>query len=133
VKARNAFFNLEKLGATASEYRVNFYGTDYGTTPGTKGKSLGIDSDRLMADWELSDPKVVALSAGETPLKAAIEPVSTIVIMNDWLQLVDQEPERARAEQLRIRAEFLEAFGYGFVARGFWRDDERPGYLLYRA
>src|SRR5947209_10228118 len=39
TKARNAYFNLEKLGATMSEYKVNFYGTDYGTTPELAGKA----------------------------------------------------------------------------------------------
>ena len=40
VKARNAYFNLEKLGATVSELQVNFYGTDYGTVPETAGRNL---------------------------------------------------------------------------------------------
>ncbi len=30
-KARNAYFNLEKLGAIVSEYHPNFYGVDYST------------------------------------------------------------------------------------------------------
>lgn len=52
VQARNAFFNLEKLGATVREYRANFYGTDYSTAPG-QGTQIGLDSDRLFAEWDL--------------------------------------------------------------------------------
>jgi predicted GNAT superfamily acetyltransferase len=131
LKARNAFFNLEKLGATAREYRVNFYGTDYGTVPEMEGRHLGVDSDRLMADWELRDPKVEALARGETPITAAMMPAAEVAIVNDWLNLVQRDVEQAKAEQLRVRREFQEAFGRGLVARGFRRDAERPAFLLY--
>jgi len=131
VKARNAFFNLEKLGAFTRDYRVNFYGTDYRTSPETEGKDLGIDSDRLMADWELRDPKVEALAAGETPITAAIMPAAEIVTVNNWLELVEKDPASAQAEQVRVRGEFQAAFERGLVARGFRRDAERPTFLLY--
>ena len=42
------------------------------------------------------------------------------------------EAEKAKAEQLRIREEFETAFGFGMVCRGFYRDDERPAFLLYK-
>lgn len=131
VKARNAFFNLEKLGAFTNDYRVNFYGTDYGTAPELEGKDLGIDSDRLMADWELRDPKVEALAAGETAMTAAMMPQAEIVTVDNWLELVQKDPVRAQAEQVRVRGEFLAAFGRGLVARAFRRDPERPAFLLY--
>lgn len=127
VKARNAYFNLEKLGAIVSEYRVNFYGTDYATAPG-----VGLASDRLFAEWHLESEKVTALSQGAR-FEDSQPTAATIVIMNDWLSLVNEDPARAKAEQLRIRAEFEEAFGYGFIARGFHGDAERPGFLLYRS
>jgi predicted GNAT superfamily acetyltransferase len=131
VKARNAFFNLEKLGATTSDYRVNFYGTDYGTSPEFGDKRLGLDSDRLMADWELRDPRVAALAAGENLLTATLVPQAEIVTVNDWYRLVDEDVEKARAEQLRIRSEFQAAFARGLVVTGFRRDVERPAFLLY--
>jgi predicted GNAT superfamily acetyltransferase len=131
VKARNAFFNLEKLGAVTRDYRVNYYGTDYGTAPELGGGQLGLDSDRLMADWELRDPRVEALAAGETPIGATNVPQAEIVIVNDWLELVEHDLEKAKAEQMRIRGEFQAAFARGLVARGFRRDEERPAFLLY--
>ena len=78
VKARNAYFNLEKLGAVVAEYRVNFYGTDYGTANG-----VGIASDRLFAEWHLESEKVKALSQGKQ-IREARDPAATIVITNDW-------------------------------------------------
>jgi len=131
VKTRNAYFNLEKLGAVTREYRANFYGTDYGTAPELDGKRLGLDSDRLMADWELRDPRVEALAAGEKPLASVDTPKAEIVTIPNWLQLVEDDVEKAKAEQLRVRGEFQAAFARGLVARGFRRDVERPAFLLF--
>ncbi len=128
VKARNAYFNLEKLGATINEIQEDFYGIDYTTTPGRK---VGLASDRLFAEWHLESPKVIALAKGEKYIEER-EPTATVQIMDDWQALVDNDPERAKAEQIRIRAEFQTAFGYGMICRGFYRDDERPAYLLYK-
>lgn len=129
VKARNAYFNLEKLGATVSEYQRNFYGTDYATSPGS-GRKIGLQSDRLFAEWDLESPKVTALAAGEK-FVGLHEPSATITIMNDWLSLVDSDPASALAEQMRVRSEFETAFARGLIGRSFRRDDERPAYLLY--
>lgn len=130
VKARNAYFNLEKLGATVGEYEPNFYGTDY-TTAAQTDKQIGLASDRLFAEWHLNEPKVKALAAGEEFTESR-ELAGTIEIMNDWLGLVEADPEAALAEQQRVRAEFQTAFAEGLIGRGFRRDDERPAYLLFR-
>ncbi len=127
IKARNAYFNLEKLGAVVSQYEVNFYGTDYTTAPEEK---IGLASDRLFAEWHLTSPKVEALAVGEKYTEER-EPSAVIEIMPDWYGLVERGAEGALAEQHRIRAEFLTAFSNGYIGRGFRRDDERPAYLLY--
>src|SRR5688572_25525731 len=54
MQARNAHFNLNRLGVTVSSYAENFYGTDYGTSPAPNDAGTpGIDSDRLFANWQL--------------------------------------------------------------------------------
>ena len=128
VKARNAFFNLEKLGAIVTEYEENFYGIDYSTAPEQK---IGLASDRLFAEWHLESEKVTTLaSRGTFPYTA--EPAALIVIPQDWSALVKSDAEGALAEQLRIRDEFQTAFRAGMVGRGFARDADRPYYVLYR-
>ena len=82
VMARNAFFNLEKLGAIVRHYEPNFYGTDYPTT-GKQDENIGLDSDRLFAEWHLESEKVIALSKGEK-FAETVEAVKTIEIPNDW-------------------------------------------------
>jgi predicted GNAT superfamily acetyltransferase len=57
--SRNAYFNVAKLGAEPAEYLPNFYG---GMNDGING---GEDSDRLLVQWPLRAPTVVAACTGE--------------------------------------------------------------------
>ncbi len=128
-KARNANFNLEKLGAIVTEYERNFYGTDY-TTAEQNGERIGLASDRLFAEWHLSSEKVVALAAGEKFIENR-EAKAEVEVPNDWFGLLEESTEKALAEQARIRADFEAAFKQGLVGRGFKRDELHPRYLLY--
>jgi predicted GNAT superfamily acetyltransferase len=127
VQARNAYFNLVRLGVTIRLYVPNFYGTDYNPQPGVK--SAGMDSDRLFAEWQLDSEKVVNAAQG-TQIDFG-EPARKIVIPPDWRDLLAEHPEKARSEQLRVRQEFEEAFMKGLTCKGFERDDETPAYLLF--
>ena len=131
LRARNAHFNLNRLGVAARSYAVNFYGTDYVTNPAEKtGEARGIPSDRLFASWELRSPRVQALAElREYPLPP---PEVVIEIPPDWSALLESDLNEAKREQLRVRGEFLKAFADGLVCLGFRRDRERPQYLLYR-
>ena len=127
-QARNAFFNLEKLGAVIKSYAPNFYGTDYSTSHEQSGK-IGLDSDRLFAGWHLDSEKVVRLSKGKD-FTEPDEVAATIEISNDWNNLVKENPEKAVAEQQRVKEEFQKAFAENLICRGFQRDSEKPKYLL---
>jgi predicted GNAT superfamily acetyltransferase len=134
MQARNAYFNLNRLGATVRSYGVNFYGTDYGTSVESRAQSPGIDSDRLFAEWDLTSARVasraVAAGAQEVPLKIAA-PIRTIEIPPDWRALLKSDRTAARREQQRVREEFIRAFDARLVCAGFERDPEHPRYLLY--
>src|SRR5216684_404410 len=118
TRARNAHFNLNRLGVVVREYAVNFYGTDYVTNPAEQGSGAsGMDSDRLFASWELRSPRVEAFAQRlEYPMA---EPETTIEIPGDFSALLKADPETAKREVLRVRAEFLEALGRGLVSRAF--------------
>jgi len=130
LRARNAHFNLNRLGVVVRAYAVNFYGTDYSTNPSQElADRPGIDSDRMFASWELRSARVAALAAGcehELP-----QPDEVIEIPRDWGALIKSDAKTARAELLRVRQEFLKAFAAGLVCRGFDRNAELPRYLLY--
>lgn len=129
VLARNAFFNLEKIGATINHYEPNFYGTDY-LTIGRPEENIGLDSDRLFAVWHLESEKVIALSKSESFSETG-EIVKKIEVPNDWNTLVKTDPRKAIEEQTRMKEEFQTAFAEGLIARSFERSETNPKYLLY--
>ena len=129
LKARNAYFNLEKLGAVVREYAEDYYGIDYDTAP-EMGEKVGLASDRLFGEWELESEKVCALASGEI-YDERRSASATIVIPADWSAFVAADVEGALSEQMRVRSEFQAAFGRGLVCRGFERDGTRPRFLLF--
>ncbi|HWC83415.1 MAG TPA: GNAT family N-acetyltransferase [Pseudonocardiaceae bacterium] len=57
--ARNAYFNIVKLGGLPAEYLPNFYG---GMRDGINGDD---DTDRLLLRWQLTDPRVLTACSGQ--------------------------------------------------------------------
>lgn len=145
MQARNAHFNLNRLGVTVTAFAENFYGTDYATSPALKDAgplgidseiapviAPGIDSDRLFADWQLQSRRVIDLARGSVASVIA-NPDAAIQIPAEWTKLIKQNPSEAKQEQLRVRQEFKNAFAERLVCAGFERSSERPRYLLYKA
>lgn len=58
LEARNAYFNLHKLGVVCGEYEEDVYG-DLGDE-----LNRGLPSDRLIAEWRLSEPSPLHEDAG---------------------------------------------------------------------
>jgi predicted GNAT superfamily acetyltransferase len=131
VLARNAFFNIERLGVTINTYMPNFYGTGAESSAEQREAGEGVDSDRLYADWHLNSPKVEALAKGEKYTEAG-EVARTIEIPPDWNELVVRDTPGAIKEQDRIKREFQTAFAEGLIVRGFERSATSPKYLLYK-
>ena len=128
-KARNAHFNLEKLGAIVNEYQPNFYGIDY-STAARANENIGLASDRLFAEWHLESEKVIALAEGRE-FNEHRSVAAEIEVPLDWIGLVEKSPAEALAFQGKIEKEFTDAFISGLVCRGFVRDKNRPRYLLF--
>ncbi|MEZ5427903.1 MAG: GNAT family N-acetyltransferase [Pyrinomonadaceae bacterium] len=126
VQARNAFFNLEKLGAVIRRYLPNFYGTDFfGVVD-----RVPIDSDRLFAEWELGSEKVSAFARGEKFAESG-EIRRRVAIPPDWNALLKTDPRAAADGQRRIKEKFRSALAEGFICRGFQRDAIRPEFLFF--
>jgi predicted GNAT superfamily acetyltransferase len=131
MQARNAHFNLNRLGVNVNSYVDNYYGTDYFADPTQAVEDRpGLQSDRLYARWDLNSPRVVALGSG---LRAVLDvkPVASVAIPTDWGALVKADPQRARDMQARVRTEFKKAFADGLVCKAFERGDEDSRYLLF--
>jgi predicted GNAT superfamily acetyltransferase len=136
--ARNAWFNLAKLGAVPTAYLEDFYG------PMTDAINAGMASDRLLLDWPLDDPAVAAACAGRprrpSPAGAAapaaltagpdLEPVAhpvdapavTVAVPPDVEGL---DPERRRAWRQAVRACLGGRLAAGAAVAGFLRDPDR--------
>lgn len=130
MRARNAHFNLNRLGVIVEGYAENFYGTDYVTDPQLKAEAPGIDSDRLFASWYIRSERVAELAEGREP-EAPASPVMSIEIPANWFAIMKEDPRTAKREQLRVREEFKRAHSEGLVCAGFERDPSRPKYLFY--
>jgi predicted GNAT superfamily acetyltransferase len=133
MQARNAHFNLNRLGVTVDTFADNFYGTDYNTDPSQKTpEGPGLQSDRLFANWDLSAPRVAALASG-SGFTVPAKPIASISIPSAWSILVKEDVNGARHEQLRVRVEFKEAFAANLVCAGFERGPVHSRYLLFQA
>jgi predicted GNAT superfamily acetyltransferase len=130
MQARNAHFNLNRLGVVVRSYGVNYYGWDGGTEAFADGKQFNLDSDRLIAEWELSTPRVEACARGVPPVHDAA-PVAVVEIPPDWNRLRREQGDTAQTELRRVRSEFQKHFADGLVCAGFERDAARPCYLFY--
>ena len=129
VQTRNAFFNLEKLGAIIKHYEPNFYGTDY-STQNDPAKNIGLDSDRLFAEWNLESEKVEKLANGEKYMELGAV-AGRVAIDFNWDELAANDPRRAVLEQTRLKNEFQKYFADGLICRAFERGTDVSAYLLY--
>ena len=131
MQARNAHFNLNRLGVTVDTYVDNFYGTDYFADPTQDADERpGLQSDRLYARWDLNSARVAALGAG-VKHQIDAQPVASVAIPAEWSALVKRDPQRARDVQARVREEFKRVFAQGLICAAFERGDEESKYLLF--
>ncbi len=122
LEIKNAYFNIERLGAIVRRYVLNQYGT---TTSHLHG---GLPTDRCVAEWWVGHPRVAAILDGK-PLQRPITEVR-IAVPATIAALRRDDIKAARAIQERVGAEFTEAFRRGLAVTGFERSEEAGTYLL---
>jgi predicted GNAT superfamily acetyltransferase len=134
--ARNAHLNLVKLGATAAEYVIDFYGEDTGSS---LHGSLG--TDRFIVRWNIAaetDHRVVSGRPTESDPDAGpvivnpdrgdarpvlgdlpIAPRVRIEIPRDIHALIERDPEAALAWRTTTRRAFTWYLGRGYSVVAF--------------
>lgn len=122
LEIKNAYFNIERLGAVVRRYVRNQYGT---TTSHLHG---GLPTDRCTAEWWVSSERVRSIVAGEPAEFPAI--AARISVPADIADLRRNDPKGARAVQSRIADEFEAAFDRGLTVVGLNRSAEEGTYLL---
>jgi predicted GNAT superfamily acetyltransferase len=123
LELKNAFFNMERLGAIVRRYVENQYGT---TTSPLHG---GLPTDRCVAEWWLASPHAEAILAGQAPQRPVEQRVEVPASID---MLRRDEPQRARAIQKTVGESLTRAFAGGLAVVGFERTPDAGTYLLGR-
>ncbi|WP_370325362.1 GNAT family N-acetyltransferase [Euzebya sp.] len=136
--ARNGWFNLAKLGATAHRYLVDHYGVMDDPV------NAGDATDRLAVWWPVEAQPRAAVPGGEVRLLAVDEldrpalmgidvdgsaRVYAVGVPDDIAGLRSVTPNRAKEWRQAVRVTMGEAMALGYVVRAMRRDGT---YLLTR-
>jgi predicted GNAT superfamily acetyltransferase len=124
LEIKNAYLNIEKLGAIARRYNVNQYGITSSPLQG------GLPSDRLVAEWWLKSNRVQAvIGRGTVPrLQHEVE-IAVPSQIYEWKSSPGTR-ERAQAVQERNREAFQQAFNAGLSVLGYLRCPQGDGRFL---
>jgi predicted GNAT superfamily acetyltransferase len=124
LEIKNAYLNLEKLGAIVRRYHSNLYGIT------SSSLQAGLPTDRLVAEWWLKSKRVETLLAtGARPDFEVLEAISVPAQIYDW-KAKPETRNRAQALQDRNREAFLKAFAEELAVLGYERDAQRNGRFL---
>lgn len=124
LEIKNAYLNIERLGAIARRYTINQYGITSSPLQG------GLPSDRLIAEWWLKSKRVENLLAtGKNPAFREQLTIEVPAQIYDWKAAAETR-SRAQQTQERNREQFLRAFGEGLAVLGYDRDAAGNGEFL---
>ena len=124
LEIKNAYLNLERLGAIARRYNINQYGITSSPLQGF------LPTDRLVAEWWLKSKRVESLlSTGE---QGAVREEMRIEIPAEIYEWKAQPETRQKAAdvQLRNREQFLKAFSDGLSCLRYGREDDGSGVFV---
>jgi predicted GNAT superfamily acetyltransferase len=139
LELKNAYLNIEKLGAIVRVYKENQYGTTSSPLHG------GLPTDRCIAEWWLDSPRVHSILVGQalSPASPILDPAlaggvpsgsacptGRIAYPIDIDAIRRQDTARARAIQQANARLFLDAFERGLAVTGFERTAAEGTYLL---
>ncbi len=124
LEIKNAYLNIEKLGAIARRYHVNQYGITSSPLQG------GLPTDRLVAEWWMKSKRVEAVVANAVrPKFDCRERIDVPVQIYEWKAAPGTRP-RALAVQESNRERMTAAFAGGMSVLGYERDEQGNGRFL---
>jgi predicted GNAT superfamily acetyltransferase len=122
LEIKNAYFNIERLGAVVRRFVLNQYGTT------SSALHAGLPTDRCVAEWQLSSPRVEAILRGHQAERAPRQ--ASIAVPASIYEIKANDPSRAREIQKRVSGEFQEHFSKGLTVTAFERTPEAGTYIL---
>jgi len=121
LEIKNAYLNIERLGAIARRYNVNQYGITSSPLQG------GLPTDRLVAEWWMKSKRVDAALAGgprrEFECRTRIDVPAEIY---EW-KAEAATRKQALSVQESNRERFSHAFAQGLSVLGYERDERGNG------
>jgi len=124
LEIKNAYLNVEKLGAIARRYNVNQYGITSSPLQG------GLPTDRLVAEWWLKSKRVqTVLATGRRPEIKVSTTVAVPAQIYEW-KASPATRDRAQAVQDQNRPAFQDAFANQLAVLGYERDAQGSGKFL---
>jgi len=124
LEIKNAYLNIERLGAIARRYNVNQYGITSSPLQG------GLPTDRLVAEWWMKSKRVEAVLA-EAP-RAKFECRTCIEVPAEIYEWKAAAATRAQALAVQEgnRERFQRAFAEGLSVLAYERDAHGNGQFL---
>jgi predicted GNAT superfamily acetyltransferase len=126
LRAKNAHFNIVRLGAIVRRYCPDYYG------PVLSKLQRKLPSDRLIAEWPLKSARVYKALAGKKPRSPRKIASAEVAIPLDLDALVSRRSARAREWQAYVRASLQDCFARKLAITGFERRAAEAWYLLDR-
>ena len=123
LELKNAYFNIQRLGAIVRRYVRNQYGT---TTSPLHG---GLPTDRCVAEWWIASPRVKAIVDGAPPITRP-QILERISVPADIGTIRREDPKRARQIQQDMSHHFEEYFARGLAVISVERSPEAGVYLF---
>jgi predicted GNAT superfamily acetyltransferase len=124
LEIKNAYLNIEKLGAITRRYSINQYGITSSPLQG------GLPSDRLVAEWWIKSERVRSLTCqGQHPGFSIQQTITVPSQIYDWKACTETR-SRAKEVQDRNRDLFLRAFQDGLSVLGYECDSAGSGKFL---
>ena len=124
LRAKNAYFNIVRLGAISRCYQPDYYGQVESRLQGS------LPSDRLIVEWWLKSARVKRALAGRSPRPSGLAPAAVVGIPADLDQLRQSNPGEARRRQSAVRGQLQRFFARKLAVTGFEFDVKSARYLL---
>ncbi|MFB3920128.1 MAG: GNAT family N-acetyltransferase [Terriglobia bacterium] len=124
LRAKNAFFNIVRLGAMCRRYIPDHYGAV------DSRLQKGLPSDRLVAEWWLRSPRVRRALAGKPPRSLRGRHAAEITIPGNIEAMKRLGAKQARNLQTQVRDQFTKSFAQGLVVTGFVLEGRTAMYVL---
>jgi predicted GNAT superfamily acetyltransferase len=122
LEIKNAFFNIERLGAIVRRYVPNQYGTTSSPLHG------GLPTDRCIAEWWIASPRVEAITGGKAFHRNPVQ--ARVAIPSDIATIRGSDPARARDIQRQACEQLCVAFDRDLAVIGFENSEPSGTYLL---